>query len=160
MSKFSKELADEGISSVVVMHSSQEILQENQGQFMWSKAFEFIADPSREIYKKVGAEPNRWYLINPIFFLRAIAKFGPFAPQENKEIIKVTSKMRSGGEIHTQAPVDMILDTSTGQVMDIDYGKSPLDGWSPKEAEKRFKEVKIKQSYGEVPSITVQESND
>ena len=81
---------------------------------MWAKAFEFVADPNREIYRKVGAEPaGAWSMTSSMF--RALTKFitdGEFKSQMRffKE------KLRSDGERTDQIPVDIILDTETGKM--------------------------------------------
>jgi hypothetical protein len=47
------------------LHSSKEIIQENQGSADWSRKMNWIADPKFDFYKKVGAEEQSvGYLLN------------------------------------------------------------------------------------------------
>jgi hypothetical protein len=112
-----------GVKEVVVFHSSKEIIAENQGSVEWTKGFVFIADPKRELYKIVGAELSGWKYVFRLNFATIRAAM--------KGLGDLFKRKHWGAEEGvTQRPVDILIDASTGTIIDLKYGINPGDLWS------------------------------
>lgn len=111
------KLQKENIKTVFVFQSNAKIIIANQGEAPWSKNLTFVADPSRSLYLKTGAEASAWKTMMSLPFLRS-KNFQPI-------IFKDT-----GTTGRNQMPADFLIDTSTGVVLASKYGERTYDRWT------------------------------
>lgn len=115
------EFKKAAIKNVVVIHSPKDTIMENQGsKFGWTNKIEFVADPQRETYRKVGADMDvtmmlTWYVFTAVTLAKT----------------EFQVKDRGIGEGVSQRPLDLLLDAKSGKVLEKFYGSRPSDAWSP-----------------------------
>ena len=119
-----------GVKEVIVLHSSADIIKENQGSVEWAKELTFIADPTKALYKSFGATQSGIMSLLSAATLKAVFN--------GKAITKLFK--REGAEAgKNQNPMEALIDTATGEIIDIHYGKSFYDQWSVEELMTKIK---------------------
>eukprot|EP00835_Amoeboradix_gromovi_P000990 NODE_38_length_30618_cov_0.377142.p13 type:complete len:216 gc:universal NODE_38_length_30618_cov_0.377142:19268-18621(-) len=128
-----KDLKDALIREVIVLHSEKKVIQENQGKATWSAGLEFVADPSKQIYKAFGCKNGSMIKMMKFSVIKAIIA--------GKKITKQFSnpKKEEGGS--KLLPMDAIIDCSNGKIVKIYYGKNAGDQWTVDEILKNAKTV-------------------
>ena len=117
----SAEFQKAGIRNVMVLHSEKKTIVENQGdKFGWMDKLDFVADPKRVTYKKVGAEMQ----------LSALCTSGLLVLMLQCLPCVFAVKDEGVGEGRTQRPVNLLLDAKTGQVVEKLYGARFDDCWT------------------------------
>jgi peroxiredoxin len=113
---------EHGVTPVVVFHSSPDVIVENTRHVDWAAQFKFVADPDRELYKKAGAELSGWrYLFRMRIKTFALALSGMPGLMKRK---------RWGAEAGlTQRPMDILIDSKDGRILDLKYGIDSNDQW-------------------------------
>ena len=110
-----REIADAGVTEVVLFHSAADQLRRYQADL----PFAVVADPDREVYKEFGVESSLRSLLHPRAFLAAARSVRP-------------GKLRaalSPGEDHAGKPADFLIGPD-GTVRARKYGVHPDDQWS------------------------------
>ncbi|KAJ3211025.1 hypothetical protein HDU67_004827, partial [Dinochytrium kinnereticum] len=127
MSRILPTLETNQTQEIIVFHSSREIILENQVSVDWTRGFTFVADPKRDLYKALGAEfSGGLYLFRLRWSTLWVAMKG---------IREFLGRKRWGAEEGvTQRPMDLLVDASTGLILDLKYGVDPNDQWSAEEA--------------------------
>ena len=118
------------VKEVIVLHSAADIIKENQGRLDWAKELTFIADPSKHLYKSFGATESGFKSVMNAATLKAAF--------EGVSITKLFKREGAEGGKH-QNPMEAIIDTSTGKIIDIHYGTSFYDQWSVEELLSKIK---------------------
>jgi peroxiredoxin len=119
-----------GVKEVIVFHSPEDVIQENIRDVDWTNGFNFIADPKREIYKEMGAESSGWKYL---FRMRASTFLIGL-----KSLPRLLKTKRQGAEgVLTQRPMDLLIDSSSGLIVDSYYGIDSNDQWSYQEIESK-----------------------
>lgn len=114
------------LQSVVVFHSTKEVIVENQGSAEWAAMLDFVADPTRALYKLCGAEKSGWkYLFRLRWKTLVLGMRG---------MRGLLATRHWGAEAGiTQQPMDMLVDVKSGCILDLKYGTDPADSWSVQE---------------------------
>eukprot|EP00835_Amoeboradix_gromovi_P000619 NODE_22_length_38364_cov_0.248661.p22 type:complete len:144 gc:universal NODE_22_length_38364_cov_0.248661:12621-12190(-) len=118
------EIEKAGLREIIVLHSEPEIILENQGEQEWSRGLNFVGDPEKTLYKLFGTKEASSFSIPSPRILKAIA-------QGKKFVSKFKRKGDNHG--HKSKPMDSIIDTGTGKVLAIHYGKNIYDQWTVEE---------------------------
>jgi peroxiredoxin len=111
------QLDQRGILEVVVFASSESALAEYAGEF----PFALVADPGRELYRRVGVERSVWALAHPKSWLagiRGLVTGGAGMPERVADA--------------QGTPADFLIDAG-GVVRACKYGRHADDQWSVEE---------------------------
>ena len=130
---------------VVVMHSTSELILENQGSMDWAfsnEALSWVADPSFEFYKAVGSgRQSLWRMLTSPTVLATSVKslyagmyFGSLGSGGFFRRTELTTGVKN------MVPLDVLVDTRTGVVTALSYGPTVADhkdaAWAVAEAGK------------------------
>ena len=130
---------------VVVMHSSSEVILENQGEMDWAfgnEALSWVADPSFELYKAVGSGRQAFWrlLTSPKVLLTSVKSLYAgmyFGALCSGGFIR-RAELKTG--VKNMVPLDLLVDTRTGVVTALSYGPTVADhkdaAWAVAEASK------------------------
>ncbi|KAJ3097314.1 hypothetical protein HDU97_004963 [Phlyctochytrium planicorne] len=138
ISKGFDRLTAAGVTEVIVFHSDKDVIQEIHETVEWTKGFTFVADPQRDIYKKLGADFSGW---------RYLLRLRPSTLAAGIGGIGGLFRSRWGAEAGvTQRPMDVLVDGKDGRVVDLKYGIDPNDQWSLAEVLERVEAFNKKNS--------------
>ncbi|KAI9026362.1 hypothetical protein DFJ74DRAFT_766702 [Hyaloraphidium curvatum] len=125
-----------GVTNVFVIHSEAKTILANQGdKFGWAKEVNFVADPSRKLYRKLGAEMTLSALATTYMATVVRNAFGQFRVEDE-----------GVGEGRTQRPLELLIDAATGKVLAKYYGAKLNDAWVPKRLIEIVEEYRAKGS--------------
>ena len=112
---------------VVVMHSSSELILENQGSMDWAfsnEALSWVADPSFDLYKAVGSgrQPLWRLLISPSVLATSVKSLyaGMYFGSLGSGGFFRRAEMTTG--VKNMVPLDLLVDTRSGLVTALSYG--------------------------------------
>jgi len=129
------ELQKLGVTEVVVFHSKDEIIKDTIRNVDWASQFKFVADPERELYIKMGADFSGWkYLFHMKMSTLLVGLKG------TPRLLKLKRWGMEAGI--TQRPMDVLIDTSSGRILDLHYGIDSNDQWSHEEVLSKVKNAK------------------
>jgi peroxiredoxin len=116
------ELAAAGVNEVVVFHSTTDELRRYESEL----PFTVVADPRKDLYRRLGVESSPRAVFSPRFWLRVPAVLAQLA----RAVIRAhraAPLAPTGGQLGL--PADFLLD-SRGRVAAVKYGRHASDQWS------------------------------
>ena len=114
------EMKERNIEVVFVMHSSQQVMLENQGSLEWAKELNFVADPEMKIYKQLGAMQSWLKVSQPTGLATAAAGFVDFH-----------FKNHGAENGRNWVPLDILIDRATGKVVKVHQADAGIqDRWT------------------------------
>jgi hypothetical protein len=115
------------VTPLFVLHSTKEIIKENQGNAEWARTMNWVADPKFNLYKAVGAEDSS---LRFFFDLRGWSKI----IRRNEHI----QGFKANKEGILQRPMEILvgipfitIDAQNGKILAIKRAKYLSDRWLP-----------------------------
>ncbi|KAI8898251.1 hypothetical protein BC833DRAFT_620508 [Globomyces pollinis-pini] len=107
-----------GVLPVFVFHSKPDTVRKNQGEVPWAKDLHLVGDGTKAFYKKLGIDSSKVSFLN----FRSM-----FIQLKYMNIFKFQDQ---GDELGTdQRPMDLLIDSKTGIILEMKYGVHPSDRW-------------------------------
>lgn len=118
-----QQLADAGITEVVLFHSPDEELRGYQSLL----PFTVIADPDKVLYREFGVEKGLRALTHPRAWRSALRGYA--AARRHRDDSHYAGVGSTNGTTHLGLPADFLIDPD-GTVVAVHYGRHADDQWS------------------------------